>query len=59
MYVLDDSPFIGRRGARIRRLDFSAGTVTTVARDEQQYKIPREEVERFVTSRRLPGSSSC
>ncbi|QQK03295.1 hypothetical protein DIE14_35140 [Burkholderia sp. Bp9017] len=56
LYVLDDSPYIGRRGARIRRLDFSTGTVTTVARDEQQYKIPREEVERFVTSRRMPGS---
>ncbi|RQR28713.1 hypothetical protein DIE20_36180 [Burkholderia sp. Bp9131] len=56
LYVLDDGPYIGKRGARIRRLDFSTGEVTTVARGEQQYKIPHEEVERFVTSRRMPGS---
>ncbi|HIC7212755.1 NHL repeat-containing protein [Burkholderia stabilis] len=56
LYVLDDSPYVAGRGARIRRLDFSTGTVTTVAREEQQYKIPREDVERFVASRRRPGS---
>ena len=36
LYVLDDGPYIGKRGARIRRLDFSTGEVTIVARDEQQ-----------------------
>ncbi|VWD03636.1 Virginiamycin B lyase [Burkholderia lata] len=56
LYVLDDSPYVAGRGASIRRLDFSAGTVTTVAREAQQYKIPREDVERFVASRRRPGS---
>ena len=32
LYVLDDGPYIGKRGARIRRLDFSTGEVTIVAR---------------------------
>ncbi|MDF3081929.1 NHL repeat-containing protein [Burkholderia sola] len=56
LYVLDDSPYVAGRGASIRRLDFSTGTVTTVAREAQQYKIPRDDVERFVASRRMPGS---
>ncbi|KFG96315.1 hypothetical protein GQ56_0115845 [Burkholderia paludis] len=56
LYVLDDSPYVAGTGASIRRLDFSTGTVTTVAREAQQYKIPREDVERFVASRRRPGS---
>lgn len=56
LYVLDDSPYVAGRGASIRRLDFSTGTVTTVARESQQYKIPRDDVERFVASRRMPGS---
>ncbi|AKM00429.1 hypothetical protein [Burkholderia pyrrocinia] len=56
LYVLDDSPYVAGRGASIRRLDFSTGTVATVAREAQQYKIPREDVERFVTSGRMPGS---
>ncbi|MGU3775879.1 hypothetical protein [Burkholderia metallica] len=56
LYVLDDSPYVAGHGASIRRLDFSTGTVATVAREAQQYKIPREDVERFVASGRRPGS---
>jgi DNA-binding beta-propeller fold protein YncE len=54
LYVLDNSPYISGRDASIRRLDFAAGTVTTVAREAQQFTY--ENAVRLRDSRRLPST---